>query len=344
MILGTYILMVVLPRGLFKKANLAFVLTYLSIQHIYRMMTNWGGWDMDVTSYTMLLTCRLWSIGFVVADGVAKDEDLNPGQQQRKMVKKPNLIEYLSYTLFCCTSMIGPFFEIRQYLDFIEEKGHFKNAPNGFLMSLWKIVESISCLACHMAVVAHFPPAACGTAEWGEAHPLYFKIFYYYVAMTGTRMLYYNAWKLGEAACIASGLAYNGKDKNGNHDWTGVMSVNIYEVDLGLSSASMVKYWNHTVHLWLNRYVFERVVPKGARPSMQHNMIVYMVSAFWHGFYPAYYVMFFLVAVFAELTKDIYRSRILFEFIPWVIAAPVIHVCTFIMMNYLGVTFGLLGL
>jgi len=45
-------------------------------------------------------------------------------------------------------------------------------------------------------------------------------------------------------------------------------------------------------------------------------MLTFIVSAFWHGFYPFYYVMFFFAAVLAELSKDVYRSKILFEFIP----------------------------
>ena len=77
MVTVSYILMTVLPRKTYKTMNLVFVLSYLSISHIYRMMTNWGGWDMDITSYTMLLTCRLWSIGFVVRDGEKKEEYLS---------------------------------------------------------------------------------------------------------------------------------------------------------------------------------------------------------------------------------------------------------------------------
>lgn len=79
MSVGSYVLMVVLPRHTYKNVNVFFVLTYLSVQHIYRMMVNWGGWEMDVTTFTMLLTCRLWSVGFVIADGATDDKKLNEG-------------------------------------------------------------------------------------------------------------------------------------------------------------------------------------------------------------------------------------------------------------------------
>jgi hypothetical protein len=162
--------------------------------------------------------------------------------------------------------------------------------------------------------------------------------------MTGTRFLYYNAWKLGEAACIGSGLGYSGTDKNRNNEWETVVSINVKEVELGTSCTPMVKYWNHTVHLWLNRYVFERVVAKGGRPTMVNNLTVYAVSAFWHGFYPAYYIMFFQLTFLAELTKDIFRSRVFFQSIPYPVSATMSHVLTYIFLNYLGISFGLLGL
>lgn len=57
---------------------MAFVLLYLSAQHIVRMITNFGGYDMDITTYTMMLTAKLSSVAFCYSDGVKRDEDLMP--------------------------------------------------------------------------------------------------------------------------------------------------------------------------------------------------------------------------------------------------------------------------
>jgi hypothetical protein len=62
----------------------------------------------------------------------------------------------------------------------------------------------------------------------------------------------------------------------------------------------------------------------------------------WHGLYPFYYVMFFNCALIVELSKEIYRSRSLFSFIP----APLAHILasqvTMLCLNYLGTSFNLL--
>ena len=71
------------------------------------------------------------------------------------------------------------------------------------------------------------------------------------------------------------------------------------------------------IHLWLKFYVYNRTLVPNQKPGFMSNMAVFFVSAFWHGFYPFYYVMFFYCAFLVELSKDIYRSRIFFRWIPY---------------------------
>ena len=71
------------------------------------------------------------------------------------------------------------------------------------------------------------------------------------------------------------------------------------------------------IHLWLKHYVYNRVSIPGKPAGIRENMATFIVSAFWHGFYPFYYVMFFFCAFLTELAKEIYRSRIFFRWIPY---------------------------
>ena len=70
------------------------------------------------------------------------------------------------------------------------------------------------------------------------------------------------------------------------------------------------------IHIWLKNYIYLRTLKPGQKPGFMNNMATFVVSAFWHGFYPFYYIMFFFAAFLVEVTKDVYRSRILFNFIP----------------------------
>ena len=66
----------------------------------------------------------------------------------------------------------------------------------------------------------------------------------------------------------------------------------------------------------------------------------FTVSAFWHGFYPFYYFMFFMCGMMVELSKEVYRARALFDWVPM----PNLFAYFFSMLalNFLGTSFNLL--
>jgi len=113
--------------------------------------------------------------------------------------------------------------------------------------------------------------------------------------------------------------------------------VYIWEIETAASPIEMLRFWNHQVHLWLKFYIMARVTPTGKRPGLFENMITFLVSALWHGFYPFYYIMFFLAAILSEVAKDVFKARSLFGFIP----GPMRHILgnffSFLCMNYFGI-------
>ena len=97
-------------------------------------------------------------------------------------------------------------------------------------------------------------------------------------------------------------------------------------------------YWNHSVHIWLKNYVALRQVKPGEKLTTTANVITFLVSGFWHGFYPFYYVMFFMAALFVEACKDIYRARVLFSGIPAPFDYLLAQFFVTLVMNYFGAT------
>lgn len=75
---------------------------------------------------------------------------------------------------------------------------------------------------------------------------------------------------------------------------------------------------------------------------MKETLGTFAVSAFWHGFYPFYYAMFFISGCFVELAKDIYRSRALFYFLSPSVSHWLANFLTMTVMNFLGTSFSLL--
>ena len=101
----------------------------------------------------------------------------------------------------------------------------------------------------------------------------------------------------------------------------------------------MLRWWNHQVHLWLKFYVQERLVTPGQRPSFAVSMSTFLMSAFWHGFYPCYYLTFFFAAILAEVNKDLFKAKIIFRNIPPILQNILSNQCSLLAMNYMGIIF-----
>jgi hypothetical protein len=140
MTLVTYLLMNVLPRNFQHKVIFVFVMAYLSGSHIYRMLTNFGGWDMDITTYTMILTAKLSALSFCYRDGGEKDEHLLKEQIERKVVKMPSPLEMMSYVFFCGACICGPFYEYSDYINYIEKKGIYAKVPSSLSAALIRLL------------------------------------------------------------------------------------------------------------------------------------------------------------------------------------------------------------
>ena len=68
-------------------------------------------------------------------------------------------------------------------------------------------------------------------------------------------------------------------------------------------------------------------------------MTVFLMSGVWHGFYPFYYVMFFMIALLSEINKDIYKSQILFKAIPNWLQFTIAYIMSCGGIHYLGIAF-----
>ena len=73
-----YLIMNIFPRNKQHYVMMAFVICYMSSQHIYSMMTDFGGFHMDITTYTMILVCKLWVLAWEYKDGGEDPKNLTP--------------------------------------------------------------------------------------------------------------------------------------------------------------------------------------------------------------------------------------------------------------------------
>ena len=294
MALVTWLILAFAPRQKVHIWVCAVVFAYLSACHIHTVIYRFGRYDLEITTNTMLLTLRLQALGFAYSDG-AKDPALLTERQKTQAVRHlPTLLEVFSFSFFVQQCALGVFFEFRDFKCWAEQTDEYKSVPNPIVESLKYFLTGVCTITIFLFGSSHFPCEAC----WGDEFPtwsLSYKMMFSFLSWAFKRYFYYTAFSFQTGTIIASGLGYNGKvvtkDKI-EHKWDKTIGVYIWDAEFATNASHFLKAWNHRVHVWLKFYVADRLTGKDNKPSTMDYFLTYMTSAFWHGFYPFYYVAF----------------------------------------------------
>ena len=309
-------------------------MTYLSVRHIYRMINDYGGWSMDDTLFLMPLVARISSLGFVYADGGKDANSLSKEQEARKVTSKPTLIEICSYIAFPGSNIAGPFFEFRDYVDFIEQRGRYEKIPSSFGVSMKKLAVGLILIALCIFIPMNFDLHSVITEKWFDEMPIYRQLAFWLVACFGIRCTYYVAWVINDGSIMLSGLSYAGKTEHGVDKFDKICNVDILGVELCTVPREGIGCWNAMIAEWLRLYIYERIKGKEKGSNTFATVITNLVSGFWHGFYPIYYPTFLYLAFISEVGKDVYRIRHVFGFIPSPLSEILRNVLILSALNY----------
>lgn len=168
---------------------------------------------------------------------------------------------------------------------------------------------------------------------------------------------YYFAWKLSSCSIDACGISYSGStvesDTLTNH-FDLVQTCNPWEVERTVHIRDKIKNWNISVQLWLDRCIYRRYgteeeYKRDKQKQANGQLLVFMVSAFWHGFYAGYYITFFMwycemqVATYVfRITRNRPDLKRKFDEAP-----AAVHYALWMVVNfafcYFGISFQLLG-
>lgn len=267
--------------------------------HLYRQITDYLGWTLDWTLVAMVTTQKLMGLAYNVQDGA--DPDATKEQKARSVEKLPSLLEFLSFILFPANVTIGPAFEYADYKAFAEGT---KVSPSPYLPGIWRLVQGLFFFVAHTAISLQFPATTMLTdPKFMASGSFLTRYAAVWVALLAVRFKYYFGWKIAEGSACMSGLGYNGVDKlTGAARWDRVENVNVWKYETSQSLRTSSQNWNKTTNLWLRRYVYDR-----APPSV-NLYFTYLVSAFWHGFYPGYYLFFLSVAAATVVHRQVRRT------------------------------------
>ena len=129
------------------------------------------------------------------------------------------------------------------------------------------------------------------------------KIILIMIYVNFAKLKYYFCWKFAEFLSILLGFGYNGFYENSTEiKWDFFKNVDIYKMETADSICQIVSNWNIQTEKWLRYYVYERL-SQNEKLRNWSSLMTNMVSAFWHGLYPGYYIAFFFMTLQQKFQK-----------------------------------------
>ncbi|GAB0135384.1 hypothetical protein EsDP_00003724 [Epichloe bromicola] len=299
-----------------------FVMGHMSISHVRRQAANSPS-TVDITGAQMVMVMKLSAFCWNVADGQLSDELLSDFQRDRAIHELPTILDYAGYILFFPSLFAGPAFDYAEYRRWIDTtmfdvppnlesskkppSRKRRKIPRSGTPATFKAVTGLVWIALFVLFSAKYGHEQLLQDSYVQ-HALWRRIWIMYVINLVARLKYYGVWTLTEGSCILAGLSYNGVDSvTGKVFWNRLQNVDPWAVETAQNPRGYLAGWNMNTNKWLRNYVYLRVTPRGKKPGFRASLMTFGTSAFWHGFYPGYYLTFVLASLIQTASKNLRR-------------------------------------
>jgi lysophospholipid acyltransferase len=317
---GAYAIAYYVDGSLMPWIAFVFLMGHMSFSHIYRQMANSPD-AIDVTGAQMVLVMKLSGFCWNVHDGRLPRSELADWQKDRAIYELPNLLDFAGYVFFFPSLLAGPAFDFVDYQRYIETTmfdvppgtdpskvpptRKKRKIPRSGTPAAWKAVVGLGWILAFLKFGGWYNTELVLSKQY-MTYGFLRRVWTLEMLGFATRLKYYGVWSLTEGACILSGMGYQGVDpKTGKVRWDRLENVNPWGIESAQNSRAYLENWNKNTNNWLRNYMYLRVTPKGKKPGFRASLATFVTSAFWHGFYPGYYLTFVLGAFLQTIAKSL---------------------------------------
>ena len=113
-------------------------------------------------------------------------------------------------------------------------------------------------------------------------------------------------------------------------------NTNLFTQEMSLTVRGKIANWNLGISKWLRLCFYDKFSNIMGMSKNNSTLLTFIFSAFWHGFYPGYYVSFFLWQMLLKTERSTYKLR---NEISKYIPLTIIKVMTVYFFNVIGMVF-----
>ncbi|KAJ2985457.1 hypothetical protein NUW58_g5521 [Xylaria curta] len=298
-----------------------FLMGHMAVNQLARQFAD-NPAVVDITGAQMVMVMKLSAFAWNVFDGTLPEDQLSDHQKDRRIIQLPGFLDYTGYVLFFPSLLVGPAFDYNEYRGWIDCSMFSvpatvdpakkpltrkkRKIPRSATPAMWKMVCGLLWILAFLNLGKWYSPDILFTDRYMTYNFLR-RVFILHMVGFTARTKYYGVWFLAEGSCILAGLGYNGiNPATGRVSWNRLQNINPWGVEFAQNSRAYLENWNMNTNKWLRNYIYLRVTPRNRKPGFRASMATFVTSAFWHGFYPGYYLAFVL-ASFVQTAAKHYR-------------------------------------
>lgn len=268
------------------------------IANIIRLIVDYRGNSNNISLIFMILTPRMiyfnWTCCGFFEKGEAK--------------KIPSVTDYFFYVYNFIGGQIGPVYTYEEYDNFIKQT--YPEAQLNFAEFKYAFLNIVIGLSIYLLGARFYDYELLEKPEFRE-YNIFYQIGIILIEALLIRARFATAWKIESLQVIAANI----RDSESNYKEY-VQTIHWPTIEFDNSFKIRTDNWNMSIQKWLKncfylkgREVF-KLSPKNA------SLMTFIVSAFWHGFYPTYYICFFIWNLISEAEKMVYKCPAIYYWFP----------------------------
>lgn len=279
--------------------QLSFVsFSFLCLANLIRLVVDYEGNSNNVSLLFMILTPRIIYFIWTVC---RKHEDKHPEQI-------PSLTDYLCYLYNYLGGMVGPVYSYEEWDHFIRQT--FPESAINVPELLRAVRDVVLCFALYALGPILFDSSLLEKPRFRELNVV-LQVGVITIEAVILRARYVIAWRLESIQVILANVR-DSESQYREH----VQTISVQNVELENSTKIRIDNWNISIQKWLKNCIYLPSKDTLRLSSRQASMLTFVVSAFWHGFYPTYYFSFVAWNFVMEAEKLVYNCPALFAVFP----------------------------
>jgi hypothetical protein len=260
-----------------------FAMPYLIANHIAQASgMAWKEGQLDFTAAQMILTLKLIAVAMCYQDGARGDElPLREYAKTKRLKRLPSPLEFFSYCFAAGNLLSGPFFEAKDYFDFMNGQGDWaqlsnhtgaavasssldgegkqeltatasRKKANPTIPGSYRFFKALAFAALWIfGERAGFTVPYLESDAWSHGTSLPARLALLWFTVVVFRFKYYFVWAIAEAGLVFSGFGFAGFDDKGKAKWDRYINSRVRGVEMNTSLADTPRHWNILTGLWL---------------------------------------------------------------------------------------------